>query len=853
MIEHIVIAIVLVLALGSSAQWLAWRFNIPSILLLLLFGFAAGPVLGVIPPESLQGEWVYAFVSLSIGIILFEGGLSLQISELREVGSAVRNLITVGVVVTWILATLAAFFILGFDTSLSILIGAILTVTGPTVVIPLLRQVKPRGRVGVVARWEGITIDPVGAVLAVLVLEAILLLNDPARTGSGISGAVFHTVQGLLATVLVGGIISLAGASLLVFLLYRRLVPDYLQGTIALVIVAGTFALANVLRQESGLLEATLMGIMIANQKYVPVRRISEFKENLQVLLIGSLFIVLSARLKLDVLVHIGVSTLIFLLVLILVIRPAAVFFSSIGTDLNWREKVFLSWLAPRGIVAAAVASLFAFELAGRFPEAAVSGLVPTVFVVIVGTVAVYGLTISPLARRLGLAEPSAQGLLFIGGHPWALEMAKAVQDQGVPVVVIDTNARNVEQARKWGLRAERMNALSEGSLDELDLNGIGHLLAVTPNDEVNSLSALRFSEVFESSDVYQLPIRSPNAENASAGVPRHLRGRTLFDTKASFHYLTERFAGGEEIVTATLSDSYLFSDFQQERGGSAVLLFIFRNTGELLIQSPDYPLTPVPGDTVIALVPAKTSPEQAGEETPFERLVTSAPVIDVPTAVAYHDLLHTVTGLLSDRLDVEEAVLYEAFNSRWQSELTFVLNGVALPHCRLEHIGAPGLVLVRCRGGLKMASYFDGIAHQERVYAILFLVSDDRFPGRHLRILANISNRIADPDFMLRWRSAEDEQQLKEALFPSDRYVSVEVGDQAASPVVGRSIAQLGLPQEVHVALIARMGHVFIPDANTEIQLGDRLTVIGRPENLNRLPDLTNPSPEDVNRSPAG
>ncbi|MBT8399764.1 MAG: cation:proton antiporter, partial [Rhodothermia bacterium] len=301
MTHQILIGIVGVLVLGIASQWIAWRFRLPSILLLLLVGFAAGPVTGFLPSSSLEGDWLYAFVSVSIGVILFEGGLSLRVSELREVGASVLNLVTIGVLVTWALAGLGAYYIVGFETGLAILAGAILTVTGPTVIVPLLRHVRPTGRVGAVAKWEGITIDPAGAILAVLVLEALLLINRSVEaSGDTFESAMLHAVEGLLLTIATSVGISVIGSALLVFLLYRRLVPDYLQSAMALAIVVGTFGLSNSLQEESGLLEATLMGIIMANQKFVPVRRITEFKEDLQVLLIGSLFILLSARLELS-------------------------------------------------------------------------------------------------------------------------------------------------------------------------------------------------------------------------------------------------------------------------------------------------------------------------------------------------------------------------------------------------------------------------------------------------------------------------------------------------------------------------------------------------------------------------
>ncbi|HUF08971.1 MAG TPA: sodium:proton antiporter, partial [Rhodothermales bacterium] len=420
MTESIIIGIVTVVVLGIGSQWLAWQIRVPSILLLLVVGFLAGPVLRLLPPDTLHGDWVLAFVSLSIGIILFEGGLNLRRSELREVGAPVLRLITVGVLATWVLAGLAAYYILGFSAAMSAQIGAILTVTGPTVVIPLLRHVRPQGRVGAIAKWEGITIDPVGAILAVLVLETLLLVHQSVSAGGeyGVLELVGHAVEGLFLILLVSVAISIASATLLILLLYRRLVPDYLQSSVALMMVVGSFGLSNLLQAESGLLQVTIFGIIMANQRWVTLRKITEFKENLQVLLIACLFIVLSARLELDALGYIDLNAIIYLLVIIALIRPASVFLATAGTRLNVAEKGFLSWLAPRGIVAAAVASLFAYKLRDVYPDEAVR-LVPIVFLIIVGTVAVYGMSLSPVARWLRLADPDPQGTVILGAHAW--------------------------------------------------------------------------------------------------------------------------------------------------------------------------------------------------------------------------------------------------------------------------------------------------------------------------------------------------------------------------------------------------------------------------------------------------
>ena len=466
------LVIAAVVVLGIGAQWLAWRTKFPSILLLLGFGFLAGPITGFLPQSALQGDWLFPFASLSVGIILFEGGLTLRFDEFKEVGRAVVNLITVGVLITGVLGTLGAHYLAGFTWEVAVVLGALLTVTGPTVVLPLLRHVRPAGRVGTIAKWEGITIDPIGAILAVLVLEAVILINEPAEAAGTHESVWGALATGLAFEVVVGVGVAVLAAGLLIVLLQRRLVPDWLQNPVALMVVVAAFAVSNSLQEEAGLLEATLLGIIMANQKYVSVRRIVEFKEDLRVLLISLLFIVLSARLDPSAFaIMLSPGPLLFLAALMLVIRPLAVAVSALGTGLTWKEQGFLAWLAPRGIVAAAVASLFSFRLAEFFPADA-ERIVPVVFLVIVGTVAVYGLTISPLARWLGLAMPDPQGILFIGAQGWVRRVAAALQNLGVRVLLVDANARNVRQSRKEGLPAQRANILAEGVIDDLDMSG---------------------------------------------------------------------------------------------------------------------------------------------------------------------------------------------------------------------------------------------------------------------------------------------------------------------------------------------------------------------------------------------
>ncbi len=756
--------------LGFGAQWLAWRIRVPSILLLLLLGFLAGPLTGLLSPESLQGEWVFAFVSLSIGVILFEGGLGLRVRDLREVGTAVVSLITVGVLITWVLASLGAHFIAGFNVGLAIQIGAILTVTGPTVVIPLLRHVRPSGRVGIIARWEGITVDPVGALLAVLVLEAIVLLSG--AEADRVSEAMMVALTGLFNVFFVSLGISITGAALMLVVLRRRLVPDFLLNPFALTLVLATFELSNMLQEESGLLTSTLMGIMLANQPYVSVRRIVEFKEDLQVVLIASLFILLSARLEMSALAFIDWRAVLFLGFLILVVRPIAVFTALIRSRFGWREKVFLSWLAPRGIVAAAVASLFAFRLEPIYPDA-VDALVPVVFLVIVGTVTVYGLTLSPLARYLGLAQPAPQGLLILGANAWSIRLAKIAQEYGRSVLIIDANARAVEQAREHGVRAQCTDALSDTAFDELDLGGIGKLLAMTPNDEVNSLASIHFSEVFERAEVYQLVSRNPVHEERHGMLPMHLRGRPLFAEGADHASLSQRLMQGGELRAFTLEEATDYAALTAEYRDTLIPLLLLKKQPRVEVYVAGESPAPEKGDVLVAFLPPPRREEEASDEHAYAEMVRAAGVIDLEEAPSLAHVLEEGAGRLATRLSIDEAELLHGLREGVRLGATPLAPGVALPHARFPQIDRPQLVLLRCRAGVpirfeEMKADADNPVpdgQTEPIHAFLFLVTPLDRPGQHLRILAHLAGQIERPGFLADLLEANDPDALRALL----------------------------------------------------------------------------------------
>ena len=539
--EHIVVGLIFILSAGMLAQWISWRFGLPSILLLLVFGFVLGPVTNFLQPDEVLGDILFPFVSLSVAIILFEGGLTLKFKELKSVGMVVLRLLIIAIPVTLILASLFAYFIIGLSLSISILFGSILVVTGPTVILPLLRQIKPNSKINSILKWEGIVNDPIGALIAIIVFEAIL--------ASGFQEMTTIAIIGVLKTIFLSSLLGAVGAVVFVFFVRKDWIPEYLQNGVALASALLVFVISNFFQKESGLFAVTIMGIVIANQKKITISHIIEFKENLRLILISVLFVILAARLNLETLESLGWTSIIFAILLIIVVRPAAVFISTVGTSLTIKEKIFISSMAPRGIVAAAVSALFALELQNAgIKEASV--LVPLTFMVIIATISVYGLSAAPFAKKLKLALPNAQGCLIVGASQFSREMAKVLQDNNFKVVMVDTNWRNVSLARMDGFKTYHGSVTSDYILDEIDYFGLGKMLSMTPNDEVNSLAAINYSKVFGGDQVYQLASTLKEKEDREE-VAKELKGKILFGKQANYQKLNELIQRGYKIKTS--------------------------------------------------------------------------------------------------------------------------------------------------------------------------------------------------------------------------------------------------------------------------------------------------------------
>lgn len=484
MLENLVtvdaaLTIALALLVGVVAQSLARHLRLPGIVLLLASGVFLGPDgLGLIQPATL-GKGLSTLVSFAVAVVLFEGGLNLDLRRLRREATTIRRLVILGALITALGGSLAAHYAMGWDVIPSVLFGCLVIVTGPTVITPLLRRIKVRRSVATILEAEGVLIDPVGAIIAVLALEAVI-----GTTGSGMGSELTHFAM----RIGIGAVIGLVGGLLLALLLRLSwMIPEDLHNVFALAMVFAMFHISEAIQHESGIMAVTVAGLVFGNLRSHALRELREFKEQLTVMLIGLLFVLLAADVRIEQVQSLGKAGIITVLLLMLVVRPVNIFVCTWRTGLNWRQKMFLSWLAPRGIVAAAMATLFAESLA-RAGLPGGEDLRALVFMVIAMTVLVQGLTGGLMARMLGLKRPSNQGYLILGANPLALALGEALQSGGDEVVLVDTNPENCHAAEKKDFKVIFGNGLEERTMLRAEVDTRSGCLGCTANEELNLL-----------------------------------------------------------------------------------------------------------------------------------------------------------------------------------------------------------------------------------------------------------------------------------------------------------------------------------------------------------------------------
>lgn len=606
-------------ALGIGAQWIAWRTGWPAIVLMLAAGFIAGPITGMIDPEAAFGELLDPMISVGVALILFEGGLSLDLRELRHSGNAVWRLATIGVLVGWALGSLAGFYIAGLVWPVAVLFGGILIVTGPTVVIPLLRQSNIKTRPNSILKWEGIVNDPTGALCAVIAYEYF------RRVAEAPGASLFEVVPPLIIAAILSGLIGYAAARMIAYLFPRGAIPEYLKVPVLFTVVIAVFVLTNQIEHEAGLVAVTVMGVALANMDVSSIRSIHPFKENVAVLLVSGIFILLSSSLDWSELTYLQTSwrPLLFLLALLFLVRPVTVFISLLGSSVPWNERLFVAWIAPRGIVLVAISGLFAL----RLEDLGIAGgqlLIGLSFAVVVVTVIAHGFTINIVARWLGVKGDSRPGLLIVGSTPWTIALAREMEKLKTPVMIADPSWQRLAAARREGLPYYHGEILNEATEHNLDLSPYQVLVAATDNEAYNTLVCNEFAHEIGRDSVYQLGESADGQENKHA-LPASMRGRALFESGYGVDEVNQRQQQGWVFKKTKLSDEFDFEDAQELLPDSATMLLLVRSTGILRFFTHAARPEPRAGDVIISFSPpqlktpegkaAKRAAKEAGRQ----------------------------------------------------------------------------------------------------------------------------------------------------------------------------------------------------------------------------------------------
>lgn len=567
------------------AQWLAWKIKVPAILPLIIIGLAVGPLSTFITADGeklldgdaiFSGDLLFSFVSISVGIILFEGGLTLKISEIRHQAATVRNLLIIGPLVTLIGGGLAAHYFMGLDYRLAFLFGALIIVSGPTVVTPILRNVRPNERVNNVLKWEGILIDPLGALIAVLIYEFI-------RTSHVGNEDTIEVFKEFFLTIASGVLVGTIAALFLRWAMQKNRLPAYLRNVFALGLVIFAFTFSELIKHEAGLMAATFMGIIIANIKVENFKSISSFKEDISIILISVLFILLSSRIDMEQIDKLGWPAISLFAVVIFVIRPVGVWLSTLGSKFNWREIIFMSWIGPKGIVAAAVASLFSLQLLNKESENIDLGqaelILPLTFLVIVGTVVLQGSTAKPLAKLLKVQREVPRGFLLAGANENSRFIARFLKEHNLKVVLADTSKANIAEAKKQGFEVYEGNILGDSVFDDLDLNVIGNLLALTSSADVNNLACKYFEEEFSEEKVYRIASKT-EIETTDLDLPNNV----VFNGKVDYLHLAQSVRNHSEPIIEDCPDNEVYEDIKKKHKGGIIPLFVIPHDHDPLV-----------------------------------------------------------------------------------------------------------------------------------------------------------------------------------------------------------------------------------------------------------------------------
>ncbi len=575
-----------IIILGIIAQWFAWKFKIPAILPLILIGLFVGPIATLISEDGTKwiepvwngkeglfpGERLFNFVSLAISVILFEGGLTLKKDEVLHVGPVILKLVTIGSLVTFVGAGVATHYIFDLSWEISMLFAALIIVTGPTVIAPILRNIPLKRDISAVLKWEGIIIDPIGALVSVLVFEFIVAGEDHNYTQEAL--VEFGKI------VIIGFSIGFTAAYGLFYAIKWKLLPHYLMNVSVLALVLTVFVTSDLFAHESGLLSVVVMGMVLGNMNIKELKEILYFKESLSILLISMLFILLSANINISELQLIyNWKTIALFLVIVFLLRPLGVFLSTNKSTLSRNEKFFISWVGPRGIVAAGIASLFGLKLSMSGVKGA-EYITPLVFMIVLGTVLLNATTARLVAKLLGVFLKSSNGILIVGASEVSRLIASYLQKNGRRVVLIDSNPNHIKKAKEMDLDAFEANIYDDGLLENVELNDIGFLMSLTGSSVINNYVLNKFAKNFGEQGAFRLisseEMKNPNI-NPETG---------LFSHTDDFINLSEVVRDYPEINEVELSSKEQYLSIIKKINSElrAIPIFVKDNKGDIHI-----------------------------------------------------------------------------------------------------------------------------------------------------------------------------------------------------------------------------------------------------------------------------
>lgn len=591
----------LILFLGVLSQWIAWRLQLPAIVMMSIAGLLAGPLLGIVIPSESFGDLFSPFISLAVAIILFEGSLNLNLKEIKGFGKPVWRIVSLGAAIAWIAGSLAVHYIAGLSWPVAFVIGGLFIVTGPTVILPMLRQAKLQARPAALLKWEGIIVDPLGALLALFAFQFVLYALGEE---SGTAFSLFFLAS--LFAVLLG---AAAGWGM-GWMFENGQVPEFLKSPMVFAVVLLVFTVSDIIMHETGLLAVTAMGMAMANMNITSINEMRHFKENISALLISSVFIMLTASLSMDVLLEIFNWRIItFVLAMLFVVRPLSIWLSTIGTDLTVQEKILVGWISPRGIVALTVSGYFATVLLDAgFEDAEL--LTALTFALVFSTVVAHGFTISWLGRKLGLASAAEPGILIIGGSRFTTKLAKTLHEMDKNVLLMDPSWGRLQQARQAKVPNFVGEMLSEHTKYEVDLTSYETMVVATETDSYNSLVVNNFVPEFGRLDLYQTAIHvgDPNDFHSS------LSGRILFGKEWNIHELERKAEEGYTMWETQLTDQYSYEDYRKSWIDGTIPLFVKRAQGKIEFYTDNNGIEPKPRDTIVSFSPPERKENRAKE-----------------------------------------------------------------------------------------------------------------------------------------------------------------------------------------------------------------------------------------------